>query len=99
MELKKEDLKILEKITEEFMRKILKTSKTCPIIAMYSHLGFWLPENKIMESKLRFLYHLEHVGEKAVSFRVLQEQKRLKMKGLYQECRKFMSMLNLREKI
>ena len=57
------EVKTLNKITGEFMRKLLRTTKTCSIIPMYWQLGFWLPEKIIIENKLRLIHPLSHLDQ------------------------------------
>ena len=48
------NIRILERIEENFMRKILKTKRSCPINQMYLELGQWPARFEI--KKLRLLF-------------------------------------------
>ena len=44
----------LERIEEEYLRKILKTKKGCPISQMYLETGQWPARFQIMKSRIMF---------------------------------------------
>ena len=50
--LKENELRIIERIEEEFMRKILKTSKGCPITSLYLVLGQTPARFEILKMRL-----------------------------------------------
>ena len=48
-------LRSIERIEEGFLRKILKTTKGCPIVQLYLETGQWLARFAIQQSRLLFL--------------------------------------------
>jgi hypothetical protein len=56
--LKECEIRQLERIEEEFMRKLLKTSKGCPIVQMYAELGQIPARFEIVKLRLLFLKYI-----------------------------------------
>ena len=48
-------LRKVERIEEEYLRKVLKTSKGCPIVQMYLAVGQWPAQFEIQKTRLLFL--------------------------------------------
>jgi hypothetical protein len=48
-------LRKIERIEEEYLRKVLKTSKGCPIVQMYLAVGQWPARFEIQKTRLLFL--------------------------------------------
>ena len=48
-------LRSIERIEEGFLRKILKTTKGCPIVQLYLETGQWPARFAIQKSRLLFL--------------------------------------------
>ena len=66
--LKENELRKIERIEEEFMRKILKTSKGCPITSLYLVLGQTPARFEILKMRLLFLkYILEQPFDSIIS--------------------------------
>ena len=56
--LKETELRQIERIEEEFMRKILKTSKGCPIKSLYLELGQIPARFEILKMRLLYLKNI-----------------------------------------
>ena len=56
--LKETELREIERIEETFMRKLLKTSKGCPIVQLYLRLGEIPARFAIMRMQLSFLQYI-----------------------------------------
>ena len=92
----KEALATLNTLQETFMRSMLATTRTCPIIAMYWLLAAPLAENRIIEYKLRFYHHLVNLKSEAIAYKVYQRQRILKI-GLVKECLEALALLDISE--
>ena len=53
--LSEKDLRRIEKIEEQFMRKVFKTGRNCPIAQMYLEFGQWPARFEIMKKRCLFL--------------------------------------------
>ena len=56
--LKENEIRHLERIEESYMRKLVKTSKGCPIIQLYLELGIIPARFDIIKQRLFFLKHI-----------------------------------------
>ena len=45
-----------------------------------------LPENRVLQYKLLFFFHIINLGEDTSAFKIQQQQRKLKLPGLVQEC-------------
>ena len=97
VETPKEALETLNGLQETWMRTMLATSHSCPIIAMYWELGAPMAEHRIMSSKLRFYHHIVTLSEDSVAHKIYQEQRRLNLRSLTSECRELLANLNINE--
>ena len=68
------NIRNLERIEENFMRKILKTKRSCPIIQMYLELGQWPARFEIMKLRLLFLKSILDEDENSRVFRFFKLQ-------------------------
>ena len=91
IDLPKAAIEKLNKLQATFYRVLLKTPKTCPTPGLLWFTGGTLILNKIIQNKLLFLFHLEHLNQNTLGKEVLQVQKKLEL-GLWNEC-----MIHLRE--
>ena len=69
-------LRNVERIEEGYLRKILKTSKGCPIVQLYLETGLWPARFEIQKLRLLFLKTIleEEEGTMITSFFKLQLQ-------------------------
>ena len=56
--LKEKEIRHLEKIEEDFLRKILKTGKGCPISQLYLEMGIYPARFEIQKLRLLFLKYI-----------------------------------------
>ena len=65
--LKENELRHLEKIEEEYLRKILKTGKGCPISQLYLEMGLYPARFEIQKLRMLYLkYGLEQTEDSLV---------------------------------
>ena len=62
-DLKEKELRIIERIEEGFMRKLLKTTAGCPIVQIYLELGQIPARFQIMKLRILFLKSMLHEKE------------------------------------
>ena len=97
VELPKKTLLALNSITETFLRAMLACPKSTPIVALYWEVAMLLPENRILQSKLLFYFHITNLGEDTLAFKIQQQQRILKLPGLVQECLHALASLGIDE--
>ena len=61
--LKETDLRQIERIEEEFLRKILKTTKGCPIMQLYLEVGQHPARFEIQKTRLLYLKYILEQNE------------------------------------
>ena len=76
-DLTEKQLRELERIEEGFLRKLLKTSKSCPIVILYLSVGIIPARFQIMKMRLMFLKDILNENEQSMirKFYELQLQK------------------------
>ena len=99
VELKKESLKKLKELHLLFYRCLLGCPSTTPSASLFWFLGQLLPENKVMERKLLFLFHVANLPIQTVARQIYEEQRKLEIGGLVSECRNFLAQINVRESL
>ena len=80
-DLKEKEVRQLERIEESFMRQLLKTTKGCPIIQLYTELGQIPARFDIIKLKLNFLKYILHQEQNSLIFKVFQLQLENPKKG------------------
>ena len=71
----------IERIEENFMRKLLNTSRGCPITQSYLTLGQIPAQFAMMRIRLAFLKYFLNEDEDSIIFRVTQLQLEYPTKG------------------
>ena len=99
VELKKESLKKLKELHLLFYRCLLGCPSTTPSASLFWFLGQLLPENKVIERKLLFLFHVANLPIQTVARQIYEEQRKLGIGGLVSECRTFLAQINVRESL
>ena len=98
VEVPKESLAALNSLQETFLRTLLATPKTTPIVALYWEVGVPLAENRIIQNKLLFYHHVVNLDKETLAFKIYQEQRRNSyMPCLTNECLEFLAILNIEE--
>ena len=72
--LKEKELREIERIEEQFMRKLLNTSKGCPITQLYLTLGQIPARFAIIRIRLTFLKYILNEDQESMIFKVLHLQ-------------------------
>ena len=94
--LKETEIRQIERIEEEYMRKVLKTRKSCPISSLYLALGQTPARFEIVKMRLLYLkYILEQPEESSIS-KILKLQVEKPKRGDWaSSCQKDIKNLNL----
>ena len=79
--LKENELRQLERIEEEFMRKVLKTTRGCPIVQMYLELGHIPARFQIQKMRCIFLKYLLNQDENSQLYKFVKLQLEQSSKG------------------
>ena len=69
--LKESEIRHLERIEETYMRKLVETTKGCPINQIYLELGQTPARFDIMKQRLFFLKHIPDEDQNSLTYRVL----------------------------
>ena len=72
--LKENEIRILERIEESFMRQLLKTTKGCPIVQLYMELGLAPARFDILKIRLFFLKYILDKEEESTIHKFLTLQ-------------------------
>ena len=97
MEIPKESLTVLNNLQETLLRALLSTPTSTPKVAMYWEVGMYLAENRIIESKLLFYFHLANLSQDSLASLILTEQRKKKIPSLTQEVVRYLAMINMKE--
>ena len=65
-DMKESELRALERIEETFLRKLLKTSKGCPITQLYLSVGQYPARYEIMKMRLFFMKYILDEDEESL---------------------------------
>ena len=72
--LKEKEIRIIERIEENFMRKLLKTPASCPVVQLYLELSQYPARFAIMKSRLLFLKSILNEKENSRIFQFVMLQ-------------------------
>ena len=67
-------LRSIERIEETYLRKVLKTTKGCPIVQMYLEMGQWPARFEIQKLRLLFLKSILQQDENGMVFKFFKLQ-------------------------
>ena len=87
--MKKSDLDQLSKLQNLFLNVLLGVQH-CPVPLMMWDLKMLSIPLRILKSKLLLYHHISHLSENDISHRVLLEQQRLQLPGLYEDVSAFL---------
>ena len=79
--LKEKDIRSIERIEEDFLRKLFKTTKGCPISQLYLEAGFTPARFAIKKTKILFLKYILHEDPESMIYKFLQLQIKNPTKG------------------
>ena len=95
--LKENELRNIERIEEDFMRKIIKTTKGCPITSLYLVFGQTPARFEILKMRLLFLKYILEQPPESLIFRMLKLQLEKPTRGDWaSSCRKDMENIDLK---
>ena len=63
--LKERELRELERIEENFLRKVLKTTKGCPIVQLYLEMGHNPARLEIQKTRLLYMHYILQQSEES----------------------------------
>ena len=79
--LKENELRHLERIEEEYLRKVFKTTRGCPIIQLYLEGGQYPAQFEIQRMRCLFLKYILHQDDKSLLKRFFDLQLEHSSKG------------------
>ena len=88
-------INILEKLQYDFLRCLFAVGSGCPLPLLLSESGSILMELRILQKKVLFLHHLEHLEDGSLAKEVFREQTRLGLPGIHTECSNFLARFGL----
>ena len=88
--MKKSDLDQLSKLQNLFLNVLLGVQH-CPVPLMMWDLKLLLIPLRILKSKLLLYQHISHLSDSDISHRVLVQQQRLQLPGLYEDVSRFLN--------
>ena len=98
--LKEKEIRLLEIIEEFFMRKLLNTTKGCPISQMYLELGQMPARFHIYKMRCLFLKYILDQDQKSTIFRFFKLQMENKIRGDWvSTCMQNMKYLNINKSL
>ena len=80
-DLKEQEIRNLERIEEEFLRELLKTSKGCPITQIYLEVGLIPARFEIIRIRLLFLKNILNQSEESMIVKIFKLQIESPVKG------------------
>ena len=80
-DLKETELRELERIEEVFLRKLLKTSRCCPITQLYLSVGQIPARFEIMKMRLMFMKYILNQDEESLIYKFVMLQLRQPTRG------------------
>ena len=81
-----EAIDMLDNVQNEFLRRLLSTTVTCPIPSLMWETGTTTMSNRILKKKLNFFHHILHLNNDSLAWQVGEVQLKLGLPGLLQEC-------------
>ena len=97
VKLTEKEIREIEKIDEDFLRKLFETEKGCPFYLLYLEGGQIPARFIIQKQKLNFLHHILQQNEKSLLYRFFKAQEKFPVKGDWvKDIKKIMKNLNLK---
>ena len=95
-DLKENQLREIERIEEGFLRRLLKTSRGCPISQLYFSVGQIPARFEIMKMRIMFLWDILNEDEESTIYKFLQLQVEQPTRGDWVSmCRENLKQLEL----
>ena len=73
--LKETEVRVLEKIKEDYLRQLYKSELGCPIAQLYFESGIYPARFDIIKMQVLFLYHILNQKENSLLYTFLAAQK------------------------
>ena len=97
-DLKETELRELERIEEVFLRKLLKTSRGCPIAQLYLSVGQFPARFEIMKMRLMFMKYILNQDEESLIYKFFMLQLRQPTRGDWAStCQENLKTLEMNE--
>ena len=90
-------VKALENMQFEFLRCLFAVGSGCPLPILLSETGSILMELRILQKKVLFLHHLEHLEDGSLAKEVYRSQTRMGLTGILSECSDFLARFGLHD--
>ena len=87
----------LEKLQNLFYRVLLEVPVGCPTPMLYWDCGGLLMENRILKNKLMLIHHIATLGQDSLAYQVYEEQRKLQLPDLLQECQDFLIKFKIQD--
>ena len=98
--LKESEVRQLERIEEEFLRELLKTSRGCPLSQLYLEVGLIPAKFEIIKIRLLFLKYILNQKQESMIFRFYQLQSENSVQGDWATmCMENLKELNITESL
>ena len=88
-------LKILNNLEETFYLSILSAPRSCPKPGIYWEVGGKTPENRIIENKILFYFHLINLDDQSLAKKIIIQEQKLNVEGYYRECQLYFAQLDI----
>ena len=88
-------IKTLNSLEECFYLTALAAPRSCPKPGIYWEVGGKTAENRIIESKLLFYYHLVNLSNDTLAKKIYLEEIKLNIGGYHHECQIYLANLNI----
>ena len=86
--------KLLNSVFNDFYRCLFRIGSGCPIVGFYWHCGDLFVENRILQMKLNFLYHLENLEDGALAKEIYKIEVK-KAVGIVEELKDHLAKMNV----
>ena len=95
--LSEKETRAIEKIDEDFMRKVFETQKSCPLYLLYLEGGQIPARFIIQKQKLNFLHHILQQRKNSLLYKFFKAQEKFPVKGDWvKDIKSIIKSLNLK---
>ena len=98
--MKEREIRQIERIEENFIRKVLNTSKGCPIVQLYLEMGHIPARIEIQKMRCLFLHYILQQDENSNVYRMFKLQQEMPTTGDWASmCMKDLKELEISESL
>ena len=98
--MKESEIRQIERIEESFLRKVLNTSRGCPIVQLYLEMGHSPARVEIQKTRLLFMHYILQQNEDSTVSKFFYLQLEIPTRGDWAStCMKDMNELDIQESI